>query len=358
MAGARQHFFPRFVNKGFSSKIQKNEYYTWVFTKDGIPYETNVRNIGLEKFFYGKPDESVVDEILTKQEVIFSEQLDQLRAFHSTCPLDGRFPSEFITHLIIRAKHLRESFQRAGSKVMDIVKRNLDSPEKFYHMLTNLVVNRPELIEQSLSEELDKKLPPGIPKHVKKMLIEFAKLSFIPHMLPNFSVEGHALFNQLFTKMIDEMPNITKGAHIKALSKGITPEKFFVKFDGFHWSLNVSPKHTFIFGDIGPVAMYEPSLEFKPFLFAKGELIQVFLPISDKHMIVGKANTNLPNPEFDEINEASASLSQYYFISSKNGQGEKKLSNIIASKSSNISVDEISDVEKMISKEWFGTRNN
>ena len=118
------------------------------------------------------------------------------------------------------------------------------------------------------------------------------------------------------------MPNITKGAHIKALSKGVTPEKFVEKFDGFDWSLNVTTKQNFILGDIGPVGRYAPSLEFMPFLFSKGELTQVFLPISDKHMIVGRSNTNLPYSEFDEINGASASLSQYYFISSKNRERE------------------------------------
>ena len=78
------------------------------------------------------------------------------------------------------------------------------------------------------------------------------------------------------------------------------------KFDRFHWSLNVSAKHTFVLGDIGPIARYEPELQFKLFLFAKGELSQIFLPISDKHMIVGKSSKDSLTPELYEINEASA----------------------------------------------------
>ena len=47
--------------------------------------------------------------------------------------------------------NIRESFQEAGTTVIDIAKRKLDSPEKFYQMLSNMVVNKPELIEESLS---------------------------------------------------------------------------------------------------------------------------------------------------------------------------------------------------------------
>ena len=353
MAGSRQHFLPRFLKKGFSSKIRKNEYFTWVFTKEGKPYEANLKNIGLENFFYGKPDESEIDEHITNQEDIYSKEINNLRALNANCYLDESFPSEFITHLIVRAKHLRESFQDVNTTIIDVVQRKLDTPQKCYQMLCNIFLNQPEVIEKSLSEELDKNLPPGFPQQMKKILVEYLK-TFVPKVLPETAIKGFPVFNQGLSNMVKEMPNFAKEAHIKALSKaGIAPEKFIERFRGLDWSLIVTHKQTFILGDIGPVIRYEPDLHFKPFLFAKGELAQVFLPISDSHIIVGKSNNNLPIPDFGQINEASAALSQYYFISSENKETEHKLSQIIASKSSNISDDEISYMGKKLNKEWF-----
>jgi len=217
MAGVRQHILPRFLTKGFSSKIHKNECYTWAFTINGTPYEPNLRNIGLEKFFYGAPEESTVDEIITDKEITYIGQLEKLRAYESSGSVDNSFPAEFITHLIVRSKHIRESFQEAGSAIIDVVKTKLDSPERHYQMLSNLIKNQPELIENSLSEELDKHLPQNFPQHQKDALIQSLK-SVVPQMLPDFAQKGHALFSQLLPKMIDDMPNISKTAHIKALS--------------------------------------------------------------------------------------------------------------------------------------------
>ncbi len=353
MAGSRQHFLPRFLKKGFYSKVRKNEYFTWVFTKEGKPYEANLRNIGLEKFFYGKPEESSIDDDITNQEEIYSKEINSLRLLNASCHLNGSFPSEFITHLIVRAKHLRESFQDTNSVMIDVVQKKLNTPQKCYQMLFNIFLNQPEIIEKSLNEELDKHLPSGFPQQSKKRLVEHLK-TLVPQVLPETAIKGFPVFDQGLSNMIDEMPNFVKQAHIKALSKaGIAPEKFIERFSGLDWSLIVTKKRTFILGDIGPVIRFEPDLHFQPFLFAKGELGQVFLPISDRHIIIGKSKNDIPIPDFDQINEASAALSQYYFISSENKENEHILSKKIASKSSNISNNEISYMQKKLDKEWF-----
>jgi len=357
MAGSRQHFLPRFLIKGFSSRIHKNEYYCWVFTKDNNPYEANLQNIGLEKYFYGKSEEMEVDEIITQQEVKYSAQLERVRSINSACTLDSRFPAEFIAHLIFRAKHLRITAQKAGETAISVMQAELNSPEKYYQLFKNIAKNHPEMIEQSLSRELDKRLPPGFPQDQKDILFKKA-LAFIPQILSNSAFDDiYSFFNNLFAKMAKEMPNIAEGVHIKGLSKGDVPPKFIEKFEGFDWFLTVAPKHTFILGDIGPIAIYEPSLDFKPFLFAKGKLSQVFLPISDSHMIVGKSYTRQQTPANDTINKASASLSQFFFISCKNRETEQKLSRLISSKSLNISDNEIFDAKQKIRNEWFGEDN-
>ena len=357
MAGSRQHFIPRFLQKGFASKVQKQEYYTWVFTKGENPYEANLRNIGLENAFYGKPEESNIDDILTKREGTYFEYVNRLREYDSAQSLDGRVPSEFVTHLMVRAKHIRESFCEIGDALIDSAKKKLDSPEKMNQMLLNLLANDPELIEQSLRKAIEKERLQGATQHEKDVLIKYAMSTIIPQMIPQLGAEGYALFSQVFPKMKGEMPAVAKNAQIKALLKSVAPEKIVEKLDGLYWSLNVIAKHAFILGDIGPIARYEPEFHFKPFFFAKGELSQIFLPISDKHMIVGKSSKDSQIPELYELNNASASLSQYYFISSSNSENEKILSNMIASRSSNISVDENAEIDETLDRGFFGKSN-
>jgi hypothetical protein len=353
MAGSRQHFLPRFLKKGFSSKVRKNEYYTWVFTKDGAPYEANLRNIGLEKDFYGKSEESSVDEKITQQEGVFSEQLVNVRSIDKSCSLESEFPVEFIIHIVFRAKHIRQTMQVAGTTLVDAARKKIDTPETLSLMMQHLIETKPELIMESLDRELKRFLPPNFPKHKKEELIRFA-LSDLPHTLPNAAAEGQVAFSRLFQNVIERMPEITKNAHVDALSKEVSIEKWGELFKGFSWSLNVTKEPTFILGDIGPIFRHGPCLTFKPLIFSPGKIAQVYLPISDTQMIVGISNSEVQISNSDEINYACAALSQDYFISSKCSEKEVGLANCISCDSSNITSDQLSKIDEIFENDWFG----
>ena len=250
---------------------------------------------------------------------------------------------------------MRESFKNAGATIVNIAHEELDSPQKFAQMLQNIIVNQPELVMQSLNEELGKKLPPGFPPKQRDQLVKQA-LTLIPQVVFSDSNinDGYNRFKGLFEKMVENMPSFAKGAHIKALSKGVVPPKLLEKFGDFTWTLNVVHGDSLVLGDIGPFAQFEPNFDFKSFLFANDKIYQVFLPISGSHVIVGKSNALSHIPSVDELNNASASLSQNYFISSRCGKKEKELSKTISSNSSNITDNDIYDAQEKIRKDWFG----
>lgn len=342
MSGSRQHFIPRFLMRGFSSKIRKRSYYTWVFTKDNDPYEPNILNIGLERYFYENQEYTLVDEKITEQETKFGEELERIRAIERSCTLDRKFPTEFITHLIVRAKHIRLTLQQTGETLLGIAKEELDSPNKFAKMIINLVKNRPDLIEESLHREFSNRLPTNLSKDQIDHLVKVA-ISYIPEILTHsHMIDGYVFFNRLFSLMADKMPDNAKDAQLRGLSKEIVPTKFVDRFKGIsHWVLRFTKQHSFILGDIGPIGFYAPDNDFRPFIFAKGELSQIFLPISSSQIIVGKTNAKQDDIEVKYLNEASASLSQLYFISNKNNESERNLSKMISTKAINISSDEI-----------------
>jgi Protein of unknown function (DUF4238) len=64
MAGTRHHIIPRFLLKGFASKVERDQTFAWVFRKGRIPFETNINNI-VENDFYGKEG---ADEAITMAE--------------------------------------------------------------------------------------------------------------------------------------------------------------------------------------------------------------------------------------------------------------------------------------------------
>ena len=353
MSGARQHFFPRFLKKGFASKIIKKEVYTWVFTKEKEPYETNTRNIGLEKFFYGKPEDSQADSLITDKETEFGLFIDELRNNVRDTEIESRTPSELVTHLIIRTQHIRESLTGVGKTFVDLAQNNINSSQAFKKFLVNIIQNKPELIEESLRKEVLKKFPPSTPPDLIDKFIKLAKM-FIPQIIEQQHEEGHIFFSNLLVKMNDEMKSLVKGAQVRVLSESVVPEKHLEKFEHFKWKLIVVDNAKFILGDIGPIGFYKPEGTFQPFLLSKGELATALLPISDKNIILGSSQSPSLEHSFDEINEAIASLSKFYFISRAKNKRNMQLSKLIGSKSLNISESDLSSANTQIRKEFYG----
>lgn len=79
MAGVRQHILPRFLLKGFASKMDGQEVFTWVCRKGGNIFEANIKNVAVEKHFYTGPGEINVDDEITEIERGFALLLDELR---------------------------------------------------------------------------------------------------------------------------------------------------------------------------------------------------------------------------------------------------------------------------------------
>jgi hypothetical protein len=110
MAGVRQHILPRFLLKGFASRLDAQEVFTWVFRKGGNVFEANIKNVAVEKHFYSQPANTSVDDHITQRERGFARLLDNLRSENDGFKIIDPTVPEFVSHLTSRTKHLRDSF--------------------------------------------------------------------------------------------------------------------------------------------------------------------------------------------------------------------------------------------------------
>src|SRR5688572_5806588 len=109
MAGSRQHTLPRFLLKGFASRSTGKEVYAYYFRSKLDPIEANIKNIGVERNFYGSQDEPEVDDAITALESDFATLLENLRGVPSGTDITESGIVEFVVHLTARTMHLRDS---------------------------------------------------------------------------------------------------------------------------------------------------------------------------------------------------------------------------------------------------------
>ena len=299
MAGIRQHYIPRFLLKGFTSKEQKKEKYTYVFPKDGRPYETNQKNIGIEKNFYTTTTDHETDDIITKEENTHSQFLDELREARQSESVDPIKSSAFIAHILSRLKYFRESTEEIQTVLLKAFQKALHGKTIYDFIQTNkeMVVN-----------ELKRIFPPNVDIVKRDLLIHLYINGYIK--LPNAppSDMEASLFNPI-EEVIKSSPKMAKKNHNRILKKEFEIQKFLGPVEKFKWENIYFKDHGLIFGDVGPIGLFKNQTKYKALFFERGQFTQISIPISRNHLLIGNSLAiNRPIPNFNFINESIASL--------------------------------------------------
>jgi len=233
MAGNRQHILPRFLLKGFASRIQGMKTFTCVYRKGGPYFETTIENVGLEKHFYGKSGEVSADDEITQLEGGFAQLINQLRDCRNGTEADGESVSSFVAHLSVRTKQLREFFRDSADYLLDQITLYLADPTNF----KRLVLSKPDSISLELQKTLEN-IP--VDQAYKDFLIEFVRLNaeeIVEQQMPDLQ-SGIA---ELIVQMRRVLPNAVKDGHIKSLASHPAPEPRVEKYQSLTWSVRGHP---------------------------------------------------------------------------------------------------------------------
>ncbi len=174
----------------------------------------------------------------------------------------------------------------------------------------------------------------------------------------NLSKELGPVFEKGFIQFLDSFPNeipeVAKTSHISVLEKEQVPQIFLSVVKNYTWKVHYSGQDNFILGDVGVVGSFKPDNAIRPLIFYKKNLLDVFLPISRNHILIGQNPTSdlsYFSPSF--LNTSSAHLSREFFISAVKNDQLEILSSSIGCESSMVSPDDITTLTKRLQKDWF-----
>ena len=156
MAGTRHHVLPRFLLRGFASRVVGKEVFAWVHRKTEGVFETNIANVGVEKHFYGREGELNVDEEITDIEGDSARLLDRLRRQDDGYEILDPEIAEFVGHLSSRTKHLRDSLIETTSVLTNILTSYLADPNNFKSWILEYYKRHPDVISKALDDAFGK----------------------------------------------------------------------------------------------------------------------------------------------------------------------------------------------------------
>jgi len=334
MAGKRQHSIPRFLQKGFASRIEGEDVFVWVYRKDGTGAEINTKNVGVERFFYGKPGAVCADDEITDLESEYCPLLDELRS-KSGQVINPKIPG-LIAHLSTRTRYLRKSFADITGLLLKQIHERLRDPRVILRLLAKPIY-RERLIEELVARGASSEQATGAMELVGPHLPQLLEPA-IPDMVSNVD----SMMDFAKSKFPEAIPE----AHIKALLKNPSAHGRSDTYAAFSWFV-LRTESPLILGD--SLCLFETSGDrrFKPLDDKGDDVLRVFLPISATLMLIGTPFRKRPKLDSLRINEAAAKCSAEFFISSTPRRLESSLVSSIGRRAGILSDEE---VDKLINE--------
>lgn len=317
MAGIRQHILPRFLLKGFASRVQDKKLFTCVYRKGAPQFETTIENVGLEKHFYGKVGEISADEEITQLESGYARLIDELRSEPDGARADSKQVSDFVAHLTIRTKQLREFFRESAEYLIDQITLYLSNPSN----LKKLLLNKPELMQQELQKTL-KDIP--VPQAYKDFLIELVQLN-AQEIVDQHMPDLQSTLQELIAQMRGLLPNAVRDGHIKSLAKHPAPETRSEGYQSLNWFVR-EVAEPLILGDIGCLFEIAGERRFKPFDDKGDKIVNVYFPIASRKLLLGTSHSAAFDVDVSDVNKATSKCSYEYFVCSELSTANNDLS--------------------------------
>ncbi len=350
MAGKKNHIIPKWLQKGFASRVDGKEIFTWVYRKGSKPFENNTGNSNAENYFYGRKGELNADDVMTDVETYkLSPLTNELR--DGTCNFVNSKTeiAELVAHFSVRTKTVRKGFEQMSEKMLEGFKVILTDDETVSEVLLK---PSEEQIKEIFDDALNNSNPEmenafaifqmlGLDKENAKDLIVDLTVSNLEDEEKKEETKDFVkdIFSHFFSEAVEDLPNSIKKGHNQSLLKNTIPLPRVEKYERLNWSIYETPL-TLILGDVVCIFREVDEKSFRPSCDIE-KTGQVYLPISFNKMLVGTIATEEIETDMKILNEAIASCSYEQFICSENTQDKANLIQTIGTNAYLASDDEI-----------------
>ncbi|QDZ41668.1 DUF4238 domain-containing protein (plasmid) [Euhalothece natronophila Z-M001] len=324
MSGSRHHVIPRFLLKGFATekktgqgfsqssnkKKKKNQQVYTVVYEYNKSYQNNIKNVFVEKLFYGEKAEANCDNKITEQEKTYSRAIDELRNESKSIPIKDPIFSEFLCHLAMRSRALRQFSTKMANFTIEGISKCLSNHQNIIKLMESEIKNRLNL----LTEEFYKCLGREMTTEEKQYLNSVLRNN--PNLISNYIDSIPSELQGTFLSILESinLKKETKTAHNKALL-GSTFENS--KLQELNWYLVVEKEGYFVLGDTPVICQGGTDNQYRPFPCDLEPLWAVYLPISSHHLIVGTQETVIPTINSATLNTAIIKCSSSCFIAER-----------------------------------------
>ncbi|MBI6909760.1 DUF4238 domain-containing protein [Pseudomonas palleroniana] len=305
MSGIRQHYIPKFLQKGFRSPGNGKIVRCWVYELNKPPRSANIQDVGLERYFYavdGEPD--LDDKITDAERDVYAPLVDHLRAGNLNAAVILNIPG-LLAHLEIRSRHVRLNMQNMIDECATGILDHLSDPVNLRALSREHFRPGSAIFDKALAEQ-------GISQQQVQALLAMDESALEQILEPLVDIFA-SLIPAHLSRIKSSIPDMIKGSHVRMLNQSVSPAMRAYRFSALNYSVHKFEPSDLPLGDSVVLFHVKGERSFKPFMDKGDELVHVVLPLASDRYLLGASDASLSSlPQNLPLEIARCSMG--YFI--------------------------------------------
>ena len=176
MAGKRQHYVPRLLQRGFLHDPADEAERTWLHRANAPARLVGIRDVGVEDWFYSRKaqaGEQTLDDLITEFERDLGKDVRQLREAAPGTAIEPAQAARTVVHLVMRTAHLRRTISNGVQSATDEIEALFTSPEQLGSMLGSSRPGLASAVTDGIRKSAEDLVPAGYPATLSERLLTF-----------------------------------------------------------------------------------------------------------------------------------------------------------------------------------------
>lgn len=315
MAGKRQHYVPRFLQRAFLAQPSSPEEAerTWLHRLGSPPCLVGIGDVGVEDWFYsrkGGPGEVTLDDAITAFEKGFSGDVRNLRLSAPGSRIDPQHAARTVVHLVTRTAHVRETLSSGVASLIGEVEALFTDPERLAGMLGFGSPVIGSAVSDAIRDSAQRLVPIGLPATFSERLLTF----FVRENGDALAARMISVLSPLFPTLVGGLADRVRDTHNEIVAKPLDDHGWVDVLSAFAWS--VEEGSDLILPDAVALSRAADG-KLEGLLFTGGsDATLVLLPLAHDRMLVGRRDP-ADTVDFSSFNSEAAAACRGFFISSR-----------------------------------------
>ncbi|MBD8636717.1 DUF4238 domain-containing protein [Stenotrophomonas sp. CFBP 13725] len=324
MSGRKHHYLPQLIQRPFAYRQRGKEFYVHAHHRTRGRFTPNTSGLGKELDFYGGPEDTSLDDAITRGEDTLAETVQAINRGDAVAPADM---ATLICALAFRTKSMREALVALFPALLEALRLKLLDPMRLRRDLM-ASLSDPKEQKRLINDEINKRFG-HMHREQRAKAYSFITSQWKYHVATNEAqlvAEAWQVAYTFLAKARAEADIMANRAYLNGLAKDpAMPIRATHMANDLEFEVVDAPLgEFFILGDCGPIAMFSDG---KPRLVlatisSDVAIEAVFLPVSPTRCIVGHLPSTPPRLSVADINHIGASLSLEFFVSDRDTGGD------------------------------------